>query len=35
MITATSAAAQPVHFRSFQLGQRLQHHQPQLLTGLT
>jgi hypothetical protein len=34
MITATSAAAQPVHFRSFQQGQRLQHHQLHLLISL-
>jgi hypothetical protein len=34
MITATSAAVQPVHFRSFQQGQRLQHRQLQLLIGL-
>jgi hypothetical protein len=34
MITATSAAVQPVQLRSFQQGQRLQHHQPQLLIGL-
>jgi hypothetical protein len=34
MSTATSAAVQPVHFRSFQQGQRLQHRQLHLLIGL-
>jgi hypothetical protein len=34
MITATSAAVQAVHFRSFQQGQPFQHRQLQLLVGL-
>jgi hypothetical protein len=34
MITATSAAVQPVQLHSLQQEQRLQHHQLQLLIGL-